>query len=210
MVFDARKHAERSKRAREANSEVPQSPEVGTRSPDPPDAAPSDTESGLELNPDHQTQKRHAALSERTGVARSASLYAAGGNGMDTTKSAVAHHAPLVRSLLRVSRSEQVSAGPRASSLAQQCGNFEPATLILATNPVYPAIAKEHLISGNVEVQFSISPKGEVYNVKSVKGPTVLARAAIEAVETWSYKPAHMNGAPVDSQATTNFHFKLN
>lgn len=67
----------------------------------------------------------------------------------------------------------------------------------------------QQLISGRVEVHFRISPEGKVYDVKSVKGSPILARAAVEAVATWHYEPARLNGAPIDSLGSTNFDFKL-
>jgi protein TonB len=111
--------------------------------------------------------------------------------------------------LLRVPRLRPPSAGPSASNLAQQGGSVDPPTLILRENPAYPAIAKERLISGSVEVHFRISPEGKVYDVKPVKGSPILAQAAVEAVEAWCYEPARRNGTPIDSQASTNFDFKL-
>jgi TonB family protein len=114
-----------------------------------------------------------------------------------------------VRSLLRVPRAEPRSAALGSASLTLEGGNIEPATLILPKDPLYPAIAKQSLISGSVEVQFRISPEGKVYDVRSVKGLPVLARAAIEAVEARSYEPARLDGTPIDSQATTNFDFRL-
>ena len=86
---------------------------------------------------------------------------------------------------------------------------IEPAMLIVRTDPVYPAIARQSHISGSVEVQFRISPEGRVYDVKSLKGWPILAKAAIDAVATWRYEPARRNGTPVDSQMRTNFDFQL-
>ena len=58
-------------------------------------------------------------------------------------------------------------------------------------------------------MHFRISPEGKVYDVRPVKGSPVLAEAAVEAVQTWCYEPARLNGAAIDSQASTNFDFKL-
>jgi TonB family protein len=323
MVFDARKHAEQSKRAREAILGTPQLPDLVPHSSDPQDTAPTNEESCLEPKPGQsrraavwhalsasseapsstllglrverrtadwrlrwnrnaaakatrgrvtitdgaihrqldldiselrngsivytpatddvvfrleivspesttpftesvrlvagavpllqfQTEARRASQTERTGAERIARSDAAWATSTGITKGAVAQQAPIVRSLLRAPRSESLSAAPPASNLAQQGGKIEPATLILRRNPAYPASAKESLISGSVEVRFRISPEGKVYDVKSVKGAPILARAAIEAVEAWCYEPARLNGAPIDTQASTNFDFNLN
>ncbi len=110
-------------------------------------------------------------------------------------------------SLLRTSRSERFPGEPGASG---QSGNVKPATLISHKNPVYPALAEQDLTSGSLEVRFRISPKGKVYGAKLVKGPPILARAVIEAVEQWCYEPARLNGAPVDTQGSTTLDFTLN
>jgi TonB family protein len=104
---------------------------------------------------------------------------------------------------------------PRLSSLSAKHlskiaeDRIEPATLIVGRNPVYPKIAKEHLISGNVEVRFRISPEGKTYDVESVKGAPILAAAAIDAAKAWRYRPARLNGVAIDSQASTNFDFRV-
>ena len=95
------------------------------------------------------------------------------------------------------------------ADFAEENNGIEPATLIARTDPVYPAIARQSHISGSVEVQFRISPEGRVYDVKSLKGWPILAKAAIDAVATWRYKPARRNGRPVESQVRTNFDFQM-
>jgi TonB family protein len=120
-------------------------------------------------------------------------------------KAAAAEQRPLVRSLLRLHRPDPGSAAPR-SSLA---GTGEPAIVVLPSDPIYPAVAKQQLIGGSVEVLFRISSEGNVYGVRSVKGPPILAQAAIKAVENGQYGPARLNGACIDSQVTARFDFKL-
>ena len=154
----------------------------------------------------------------RGGESRIARSNAAWAKHLESAKDASAQRAPVVRSLLRIPRSEPASTAPAVPNLsdefaparAREPGNLEPATLISRRNPVYPAIAKQSLISGSVEVHFRISPRGNVYDVKSVHGSPILAQAAIEAVEEWRYEPARLNGAPIDSRGSTNFDFKLN
>jgi TonB family protein len=152
------------------------------------------------------------ASTERPGPARIARSDAAWTAGVIVAKGADIPQAPIVRSLLRAPRLEslQLLAPPRESTVAQQGGDVEPPVLISRKNPVYPALAEEQFISGRVEVHFCISPEGRVYDAKSVQGSPILARAALEAVEAWRYEPARLNGTPVDSQASTNFDFKLN
>ncbi len=110
-----------------------------------------------------------------------------------------------MRSLLRLHRRDSGSAAPRPGL----AGAGEPAIVVLPSDPIYPEVAKRQLIGGSVEVQFRISSEGNVYGVRSVKGPPILAQAAIKAVENGQYASARLNGACIDSQATARFDFKL-
>ncbi len=114
-----------------------------------------------------------------------------------------------MRSLLRAGRSSARPAIAGAPGTFRERPSDEPATLIFPQDPIYPESAREQLISGSVEVHFRISAEGKVYDVKSVRGAPVLARAAIEAVESRRYEPARLDGAPIDSQARTSFDFRL-
>jgi TonB family protein len=126
----------------------------------------------------------------------------------DTAEAARSRKGPLFRSLLRMPRSESRFSAPCSASTAQRFAS-EPATVILPRDPIYPATAKEQLISGSVEVHFRIGPEGNVYDVTSIKGSPVLARAAVEAVQARRYEPARLDGQPIDSHVITSFDFQL-
>ena len=49
---------------------------------------------------------------------------------------------------------------------------------------------------------------GTVHDVKVVQGHPVLARAAVEAVQRWRYKPYELNGQPVRTQTQITIDFK--
>ena len=157
----------------------------------------------------HQAQKE-IRPAERAGLSRIARSDAAWAGRTALSEGAAGKQAPLVRSLLRAPRSEPQSVESQAPEPLERGGQIEPATLVLRVDPAYPASAKQSEISGSVELHFRISPEGKVYDVRSVRGVPILARAAIQAVEGWCYEPARLNGAPIDSQASTNLDFKLN
>jgi TonB family protein len=191
IVFDARKHAEQSKRAREATAGTLRSPGSEIPSSDSPDTR---------LDRGTGTSSLHRGGGAR--IARSDAAWT-----RDIAEGAVKQETAIVRSLLRTSRSERL---PQESDASRQSGKVEPAILVLRKNPVYPALAKQDVASGSLEVRFRISPEGKVYGAKLVKGSPVLARAVLEAVEQWSYEPARLNGAPVDSPGSTTFDFTMN
>jgi len=209
MVFDARKRAEQSKRARKELVSTQPSPDLGPCPPDRQDAAPANDESWIKPEPGRQF--RQGAVRNVLGAISDAPKRsgAAWAPGMGVTNGEATRQAPLVRSLLRMPRSGPHSAAPIALNFVQ-LDEIEPAGLISHKNPVYPAIAKQSLIAGSVELHFRISAEGKVYDVKSVRGSPILAGAAIEAVEAWCYEPARLNGVAIDSQSSANFDFKLN
>ncbi len=155
-------------------------------------------------------RNREPSPAPRTSTTRVARSNADWARRLEDSKETAAPETPIVRSLLRTPRSEPTSSPSRIAPAGHEDGRLEPATLISRINPVYPAIARQSLISGPVEVQFHISTQGNVYDVKRVKGWPILAQAAKEAVMEWRYEPARLNGTPIDSLASTNFDFKLN
>jgi TonB family protein len=89
-------------------------------------------------------------------------------------------------------------------------GTVQPAQLISNSNPQYPPEAKDEGISGAVELHFKIASNGEVREINVVKGPRILAEAAVDAVRARRYKPARVDGVPTETDASATFDFKLN
>lgn len=84
----------------------------------------------------------------------------------------------------------------------------DPAQILRQVQPVYPPIAKAAGIEGTVVLRAMISRSGDVENLEAVSGPPLLARAAIQAVEQWKFRPYFLNGTAVEvqTQVTINFH----
>jgi TonB family protein len=89
-------------------------------------------------------------------------------------------------------------------------GAVQPALLLTNINPAYPPEARMDGISGPVELRFKISTTGDVHDIVVVKGPQVLAQAAVDAVRQRRYKPARVDGVPTETDASAIFDFKLN
>jgi TonB family protein len=89
-------------------------------------------------------------------------------------------------------------------------GHVEPAQLIARRDPVYPKRSGPASISGSVELHFKIGTEGKVHSVSVVKGNPLLASAAADAVKTWRYKPARLDGIEVETEATAVIVFKPN
>jgi TonB family protein len=91
-------------------------------------------------------------------------------------------------------------AAPKNGSFVRQ------AVLVSSVLPVYPvgALGKE----GVVVVHYLIDKTGRVKNATVVSGDPVFAKAAIDAVRQWLYKPATMGGMPVETDATATVQFR--
>ncbi len=82
----------------------------------------------------------------------------------------------------------------------------------IATNIIYPEIAKENGITGKVYVQFVVNGKGKIEQVKVVRGvdPSLDKEAirVIKSLPTW--KPGKQRGKPVKVSFTVPINFQLN
>jgi protein TonB len=80
--------------------------------------------------------------------------------------------------------------------------------LALSAEPVYPEAAKANNQKGSVALQVLIGHDGTVEDAKFLQGSLVFARAAIDAVKQWHFKPYLMNGRPVSVQTVITLNFK--
>jgi TonB family protein len=75
-------------------------------------------------------------------------------------------------------------------------------------DPVYPDAAKTGGQRGSVVLQVLIGRDGTVQDAKFMQGSLVFARAAIDAVKQWRFKPYSMNGRAVSVQSLITLNFK--
>jgi TonB family protein len=88
-------------------------------------------------------------------------------------------------------------------------GDVKTAKLITSVAPVYPMLAKNQHVSGNVQVDAFIDATGHVTTMKVVSGPTLLHQAAMDALKQWKYQPATLDGKPVSMHLTVSIQFRL-
>jgi TonB family protein len=81
--------------------------------------------------------------------------------------------------------------------------------LVKKTQPIYPENAMRMHVEGPVELLATISKTGNISAVKILSGDPQLARAAVDAVKQWKYKPYLLNGEPVEIQTQVTVNFKL-
>ena len=88
-------------------------------------------------------------------------------------------------------------------------GNIKEPKKLRHVNPVYPSAAREARISGVVIMEVTVDPKGEVANVRVLKGDPALSDAAVKAVSQWKYTPTLLNGQPVPVLMPVTVNFAL-
>lgn len=99
---------------------------------------------------------------------------------------------------------ERHSAGPQMMSE----GVME-AKLIHRVDPVFPAIAPAMHLYGTVKLHAIISADGKIKELTVLSGNPILARAAMEAVSHWRYRPTLLSGQPVEVETLITVNFVL-
>jgi protein TonB len=88
-------------------------------------------------------------------------------------------------------------------------GIVQAARILRQVRPIYPPLARQARISGDVRLEAVISRDGTVASLQVISGHPLLAPAAVEAVRQWLYRPTTLNGEPVEVLTQIEVHFKL-
>jgi TonB family protein len=76
-------------------------------------------------------------------------------------------------------------------------------------NPTYPPAAKTMRMTGTVKVEVLVNEDGSIAEVQNTSGPSMLQRAATEALKKWKFKPFMRDGQPVKATGFVSFNFNL-
>ena len=82
-----------------------------------------------------------------------------------------------------------------------------PLQVVRKVPPVYPAFARARSVSGPVVVRVTVGKDGKVSNVQFISGPIVFRDAAFEAARQSQYKPAVLNGQPIEQNIDMRMDF---
>jgi protein TonB len=88
-------------------------------------------------------------------------------------------------------------------------GDVNSAKLTSKVDPVYPALARNQHVSGDVRIDALIDANGRVTTMKVIAGPTLLHQAAMDALRQWKYQPATLDGKAVPMHLTVTLQFRL-
>ena len=82
--------------------------------------------------------------------------------------------------------------------------------VLISKAPVYTELARRARVTGTVIVEAVIDEQGNVTDARVLKGlPMGLDRAAVEAVQTWKFKPATLQGRPVPVYYILTVNFQV-
>jgi len=87
-------------------------------------------------------------------------------------------------------------------------GDVKPAKLLKSVPPVYPEMARNQRISGNVQIDALIDAGGNVSAMKVLSGPPLLHQAALNALKQWKYEPAQLDGKATSMHVTVTIQFR--
>ncbi|MHB8501250.1 MAG: energy transducer TonB [Candidatus Acidiferrales bacterium] len=88
-------------------------------------------------------------------------------------------------------------------------GDVKSAKLISQVSPMYPLMAKNQHVTGDVIIDALIDANGRVTTMKVISGPTLLHQAARDALRQWKYRPASLDGKPVAMHLTVTLQFRM-
>lgn len=85
-----------------------------------------------------------------------------------------------------------------------------PPRAVVQTSPQFPAEAKAAGIEGTVIVDYVVTDKGEVKDVRAVKGPSELYEVCVAAVKSWRFLPAlNKDGTAIAAHRRARFPFRI-
>jgi TonB family protein len=88
-------------------------------------------------------------------------------------------------------------------------GDVKTAHLISSVPPVYPTLARQQRIEGQVLVDALVDVNGRVSSMKVVSGPAMLHQPAMDALRQWKYQAATLDGHAVPMHLTVTIQFRL-
>jgi len=100
--------------------------------------------------------------------------------------------------------------GPAPRAPIRVGGRVMPPKPISTPEPVYPPLAKQARIQGEVVIDAVIDAQGNVVQMQVVSGHPLLLSAALDTLRKWRYQPTYLNEEPISVQLYVTIRFRLN
>jgi TonB family protein len=98
---------------------------------------------------------------------------------------------------------------PKVQSPEPVGGRVQPPRLLSSVLPVYPVMARQARLEGDVTVQADIDTNGHIVRMKVISGPLPFRVAAMDALRQWKYEPSRLNDQPVPAQLIVTIKFRI-
>ena len=95
------------------------------------------------------------------------------------------------------------------ATLQPRGGRAKEPELLVSSAPIYPAMARQAQVEGQVIIDAVIDTTGKLTDMTVVSGPPLLQQAAIDSLRTWKYQPGYLNEKPVPTKTTITVNFRL-
>jgi len=100
-------------------------------------------------------------------------------------------------------------AAPHSKAPIRVGGRVRRPQAIRQVPPIYPILARDAHITGEVVIDAVLDEHGNVTDMKVLSGPVLLYPAALAALKEWKYEPTYLNDEPVSVQLIVTITFKL-
>jgi TonB family protein len=88
-------------------------------------------------------------------------------------------------------------------------GQAKAPELLVSSAPIYPAMARQAHVEGQVTIEAVIDTNGKLTTMTVISGPPLLQQAAIDSLRTWKYQPGYLNEKPVPTKTSITVNFRL-
>ncbi len=150
---------------------------------------------GVAASTDHDPPPNEADETPCTGLCVPGSIGSGGNN-------------PLIDRMLEGVRPEPARPEPRER--VPVISTIAEGMLIRRVQPIYPRLAIEAHIQGQVVLRAVIGRDGMIHGLDALRGHPLLIPAAVDAVRQWQYRPYFLNGQPVEVETQVTVNFVLN
>lgn len=117
---------------------------------------------------------------------------------------------PKVAEAPKIIEKPKAIAPTRSNEAVRLTEEDTPPRAVVQTSPSYPSEAKAAGIEGTVVVDYVVTEKGEVKDVKAVKGPPELFDVCVAAVKSWRFMPAlNKDGVAIAAHRRARFPFRI-
>jgi periplasmic protein TonB len=147
---------------------------------------------------------------KRTEIVQDSSLTTTASTNRGTTSAVTQQSTRITDKSQDVSSATQTASIGKAVPREMTFGSAGGPAFRKQAQPVYPSLARRRSKEGVVVLRLSINENGNLTHIELIEDPGHgFAEAAIEAVRSSSFSPAHYNGKPVAIQATLPIRFTL-